>query len=377
MRKILILGGSSLQLDLIFEAKKMLFEVHLVDGDKDCVGQKYSDYFYPLSFGDQRATLLLAQKIAPDVVTTCASEVGNITACYISEKLGLLSNSYQVACNTTDKYRMKQVCAEHQIPTADYLFLDGQSLEHAENWQSLPCIVKPADSSAGRGVRYISDLEQLPEALTGARYYSRQDRLLIEAYIPGQQFSVETLSVQGEHQVLVITEEFITPLPKIIETQQLMPARISEGLEQQIREFSLQVLKAFEIEYGACHLEVRLNETGLFLVEIASRMGGWRSELLRLAHGVEYCQLLILSHLGQLRNVTPHLQQFAAVKVILSESDYQEYLQVQQQQPELVFADTLPECNKTSEHLADANGYYFLQMSSLAQVEKWVGVHAP
>ena len=40
MRKIFILGGSQLQMDLILEAKKMFFYTIVLDGDKNCIGSK-------------------------------------------------------------------------------------------------------------------------------------------------------------------------------------------------------------------------------------------------------------------------------------------------------------------------------------------------
>ena len=43
MKRIFILGGSRLQLDLIFEAKKFYFEVYLFDGNYNCEGKKYAD----------------------------------------------------------------------------------------------------------------------------------------------------------------------------------------------------------------------------------------------------------------------------------------------------------------------------------------------
>ena len=53
MRKIFILGGSSLQLDLILEAKKMFFYTIVLDMDKNCIGSKWCDEFLHIDISNK------------------------------------------------------------------------------------------------------------------------------------------------------------------------------------------------------------------------------------------------------------------------------------------------------------------------------------
>ena len=48
-KTILLLGGGKEQLPAILEAKKFGYEVVCVDKDKNCIGKKYSDFFYQIS----------------------------------------------------------------------------------------------------------------------------------------------------------------------------------------------------------------------------------------------------------------------------------------------------------------------------------------
>ena len=118
MRKIFILGGSDLQLDLILEAKKMFFYTIVLDMNAECIGAKWCDEFLHINIANKELVLKKAKEYKIDVILTSATELGNITACYVGEKLKLNTNSYQTALNTTDKTLMKKILLRQDIATA-------------------------------------------------------------------------------------------------------------------------------------------------------------------------------------------------------------------------------------------------------------------
>jgi biotin carboxylase len=372
MKNIFILGGSKLQLDLIYEAKKLYFNVHLFDGNNECIGKKYADYFYNIDIKDKETILAHALDIKPSAVLTIATEIGNVVSCYISEKLHLNSNSYETVLNTTDKTKMKKICQVHSINSAKYKLVEDGNY----TWDIFPCIVKPSDSSAGRGVSYIGAKEDLKEAITKASNFSSNNKILIEEYIKGKQYSIETISSNKKHKIVTITEEYISNIPKIIETQQLVPARLNGFDKQKIEEFTYKVLAAFEISFGASHIEVRLDEKGeLYFVEIASRMGGWRSELINLALGINYPQLLIFSHLGKDIEFKNTKDEYAIVKMILDKKDLEEYKSFEKNYSRNLISNLNLDEVYESKNLADSNGYYFLHIQNKDDLDKFIGVH--
>lgn len=361
MRKIFILGGSDLQLDLILEAKKMFFYTIVLDMNEMCIGSKWCDEFLPINIADKELVLEKAIEYKIDVILTSATELGNITACWVGEKMGLFTNSYEVALNTTNKIRMKKVFAKHNIETAKHKLI---TQDNKVEWHDFPCIVKPVDSSAGRGLSYCQNHDELLHAYEKARSFSRSGQALIEAYIKGEQFSIETLSVDGKHQVLTVTKEFIRGVPNIVETHQQIPADIDESLKNKIEAFSLNVLHAFEIQYGACHIEVRVDDSGqIYIIELASRVGGWRTEMLALAFGISYSQLLLFSALNIDRKINVVNSYTATVKLILDEEHLKEYRHLKDESPSKIFEPKAIDTNLTinsCNNLAEAYGYYFI-----------------
>jgi len=374
MKHIFILGGSKLQLDLIYEAKKMYFIVHLFDANNECIGKKYVDYFYHIDIKDKESILQKAQESNPEAVLTIATEVGNVTACYVSEKLGLNSNSYQTSLNTSNKKLMKKLCVKNKIQTAGYKIVE--TYEELYDWNTFPSIVKPVDSSAGRGVSYVLTKKELETSISKALSFSYCEEVAIEEYIPGKQYSIETISSGGIHKIVAITEEYITEVPIIIETQQLIPARIDNEKKKKFETFAFEVLKAFDIQYGACHIEIREDNDGkLYIVEIASRMGGWRSELINFSLGISYCQILLFSVLDKSIDFKSSRDDTAIVKMILSKDDFDEYLYFLEQYKDNIISDLTLEKVYDSEHLADSNGYYFIHTQDKSLLEIFIGEH--
>lgn len=369
----MILGGSKLQLDLIFEAKKMYFTVHLLDGNQNCLGKKYADEFYPIDFSNKDEVLKLALEIKPSAILTIATEAGNITSCYVSEKLGLNANSYETSILTTNKIKMK-----NHIKNKKELFCDYEIVDKLANsqWNEFPCIVKPIDSSAGRGVSFVSNNDELKNAIEIAKEFSSTNEVLIEKYIQGRQYSIESISSKNLHHVVSIVEEFITEPPIIIETQQLVPARISNEKEKRIEKFAIKVLDLFNIKYGASHIEIREDLEGkLYLIEIASRMGGWRSELIRLSSGINFCQLLINSVLDKDIAFIKSYDRIAIVKMILNKEHLKEYLYLKENYEKNIVSDLEISEISESKNLADSNGFYFVCVDKNDEIDNFIPEH--
>ncbi|MCF7970958.1 MAG: ATP-grasp domain-containing protein [Methylococcaceae bacterium] len=361
MRKIFILGGSDLQLDLILEAKKMFFYTYVLDINKHCIGAQWCDEFLAIDIADQEQVLAQARALNIDAILTSATEIGNLTACWVGERLGLYSNSYETAVNTSNKKRMKAHFLKHGIPSADYQIIDQVD---KLKWAHYPCIVKPYDSSAGRGLSYLDNATQLPLAFSKALHYSRQNQVIIEHYIPGKQYSVETISCAGKHQIITINEEFIRAVPDIIETAHHIPANCTQSLQEKIATLTTNILNAFNIQYGACHIELKVTANhDIYVIELASRTGGMRSEMINLAFGISYSQLLLLSALNCLDKVNKSRHQQVQCYFITDYNSYQEYQKTRQDTSKMLFEPVnIPAVDKhfSADNLIESKGYYYL-----------------
>ena len=364
MKKIFILGGSSLQLDLILEAKRMFFYTIVLDGDKNCVGAKWCDKFLHIDISDKELVLEQAKEYDIDLILTSATELGNVTACWVGEKLGLNSNSYQTALNTTNKVLMKEIFKKHKINIANYSVVDS---DDSQSWDKFPSIVKPSDSSAGRGLSFCKNEDEIKKALKKASLYSKGE-ILIEEYIEGKQYSIESISCGKKHQIVAINREYIHPLPDIMEIGHEMPAKLDEMQKNLIEDITYKLLEIFDIAYGACHIEMIIKDGEVFVVEIASRTGGMRSEMISLAFGISYSQLLLFSYLDHLNKINYSQINRVKCNFIVTYGAYLDYLEYKKSSNYLIFEPfKIPKVEDSfkAENIGESKGYYFILEESL------------
>ncbi|WP_114391482.1 ATP-grasp domain-containing protein [Notoacmeibacter marinus] len=114
---------------------------------------------------------------------------------------------------------------------------------------------------------------------------------LIEEFIEGEEYSVESFSQGGRHWVAGITQKEKFP-SSYIESSHLFPAVLNEATQARITAFVCDALTALELREGPAHTEILVNTDGVFFVETHARFGGdhiW--ELVRMVTGVDYVVL--------------------------------------------------------------------------------------
>ncbi|ALV25249.1 ATP-grasp domain-containing protein [Campylobacter iguaniorum] len=374
MEHYFIIGGGSLQLEFLRVVKQNGFVTHCFDYDPNCICKDECDIFHLISIDEKDKILELAKTYNIAGIGTTATELGNITVCYVGEKLGLGTNSYETALNTTDKSRMKKIFTKFNIPTAKYIEISNddefEALLKDLRGGVVKFVVKPSDRSAGRGVKKVNNIDELKRAFKEAKEISNNKIVLIEEVLSGQQFSIETISSNKKHQIIAITEEFFREGVNegdYLETQHLIPARIDEISKEMIQTEIFKILDAFDVKFGACHIEIKLDGDKINIIEIASRMGGWRNVLIENSYCINYNYLLLQT---SLKNALPKIDKFpnfyCLVKIIFTQLDYDFYKFMKQNRSSMIVNDNVSITDETkfkySSDLLDAKGYYYIKI---------------
>ncbi|MCI6997410.1 MAG: ATP-grasp domain-containing protein, partial [Eubacterium sp.] len=236
MKKFVIIGANEFQNPLILKAKEMGYETHVFAWKDGAVGEETADYFYPISITQVDEILEVCRKIQPDGVASIGSDLANITVTRLASALGLPGNDPEAIEKSTNKSAMRRAFAEAGIPVP--FFRTVESSEELENCElAFPLIVKPTDRSGSRAITKVWDREQLKMAVCRAMEQSFERKAIVECYIEGKEYSMESISCQGEHHCLAITKKFTTGDPHYIETGHLQPAPLQEDMEEKcIRE---------------------------------------------------------------------------------------------------------------------------------------------
>jgi len=152
---------------------------------------------------------------------------------------------------------------------------------------SYPCVVKPVSLSASQGVVRANNREEFLAAAQQVRRVlespdvlaSREahlDEMIVEGYIAGKEVAVEGLLVDGVLRVLAIFDK-PDPLegPYFEETIYVTPSRLPEAQRHEVERCAAGAARALGLSHGPVHAEFRINEEGVWPLEVAPRpIGG-------------------------------------------------------------------------------------------------------
>ncbi|MEU1374646.1 ATP-grasp domain-containing protein [Streptomyces triculaminicus] len=211
----------------------------------------------------------------------------------LAEEFGLPGCSPSTLSNLTDKTWARERFAASGVPGPRFRVLDAAVTATADRQAAVaglafPLIVKPADSSAGRGVVRAGDASELDAAWDAAAPFTKTGGLLAEEELIGEEISVETVTVDGRTVVVACTEKLSTRGEAFVELGQASPARLGGGLDQEVRDIAAAALKAVGYDHGIAHTEMILTADGPRIIEVNPRPAGdCILDLIRLAGGVD------------------------------------------------------------------------------------------
>ncbi|MER5636578.1 ATP-grasp domain-containing protein [Kitasatospora sp. NPDC002227] len=222
----------------------------------------------------------------------------------LAEEFGLPGCSPQTLQHLTDKAWARGRFAESGVPGPGFRTLRAGTAAGnrpaAVAGLDYPLILKPADSSAGRGVIRAAGPEELDAAWETAARFTKSGVLLAEEELIGEEISVETVTVAGRTVVLACTEKLSTRGEAFVELGQATPARLDGALGTEVREIATAALKAVGFDHGIAHTEMILTQAGPRIIEVNPRPAGdCIMDLVRLTTGVNVYDLAADLALGR------------------------------------------------------------------------------
>ena len=295
-KKILIVGGSYLQLPAIIKAKEMGYQVAVADYNINAIGISYANKFYNVSTIDEYGIYEAAKDFCADGVMTLATDMPVRAVAYTCEKLGLNGISYDSAIKSTNKGEMIKVFDEMGVTHPWYFILESvDELEGTQNKIAYPCISKPLDSSGSRGVVLINNPEELRDSVIYSSSHGLSSGVIIEEYMQGNEVSVETLVVNNKVHILAVTDKLTTGAPHFVEMRHSQPSRLRKDDIEKIKALTIKAVLALGITNGPAHVEIMLTKDGPKIIELGARMGGdfISTYLVPLSTGIDMLEAVI------------------------------------------------------------------------------------
>jgi predicted ATP-grasp superfamily ATP-dependent carboligase len=218
-----------------------------------------------------------------------------VAAAYVARGLGLAYNHPAAVEACRSKLRMREVFREAGLRVP---WFRGVVLRPAPEPALLgipfPCVLKPVSLSASQGVvrannreEFLAAAERLRRVLESPEVLASReahlDEMIVEGYIAGKEVAVEGLLVDGTLRVLAIFDK-PDPLegPYFEETIYVTPSRLPAAQRREIERCAAEAVRALGLSHGPVHAEFRINEEGVWPLEVAPRpIGGLCARALR------------------------------------------------------------------------------------------------
>jgi len=206
-----------------------------------------------------------------------------VVASVVAARLRLPGNPVEASQAARNKHRQRELLAKHGVPTPRFalhaLARDPQELARAITY---PCVLKPLHLSASRGViradnpaGFVAAHARLAAILDGC-----DADFLVEDFVPGYEVALEGLLVNRRLHALALFDK-PDPLdgPFFEETIYVTPSRVPAPLQKSIAQCTERAARALGLMEGPVHAELRYNERGPWLIELAARPIGGHAEL--------------------------------------------------------------------------------------------------
>lgn len=310
MKTLLIVSGGVEAAEAVRIAKAMGLYVVVSDINPDAPGFRYADSVLIADVYGPSDTAAAAErfhnKIRKIDGVICVAADAPLTVAAVNKRLGLdglTKRSAELAC---DKLAMKERFAECGVPVPWFSAVrTPQELMRLMEERGPNLVIKPVDSRGSRGVQRLSHVKDLTKAFAFAQSHSPNQRVMVEAYLPGPQVSTESVVVDGVCYTPGFSDrnyEYLdTYAPYFIENGGDLPSHLPADIQERIKEVQGAAAAALGVTRGTVKGDIVVHEGLVYVIELAARLSGgfFCTQEIPMNTGVDFVGCAIKVALGE------------------------------------------------------------------------------
>ncbi|WMY75967.1 ATP-grasp domain-containing protein [Buttiauxella selenatireducens] len=211
------------------------------------------------------------ERYAPDALFSF-TEYGLLPSAKAAKTLGLPGTSEEISELCRNKWKLRERLAATPLHVP-FVMANSQAtvMQFAEE-NGFPLVLKDPCGVGSINVKICSSLEETLEffaELQQQKYAS----VLLEKFVTGTEYSVETLSIRGQHQLIGVTDKRLLP-GGLVEERHVYPAELTPEESSRLENYVCLLLEQIHHQHGPMHIEVKVNGDQISLIEINNRPGG-------------------------------------------------------------------------------------------------------
>lgn len=224
------------------------------------------------------------------------TEDGLLKAAECSRELGLPGLQVDAVKNTINKHKLR-VCLD-KLPECNVPYKlcknEKDVIDFYKNLESKKLVLKPTSGMGSKGVIIVRNSSEINKAF---RYSSNnyKNSVLAEVFVDGEDFSVETFTNNGKHQLIAVTDKYNTGPPNFVGKYHVMPGEIDQEKKDYIFNKLTEVLDVLGVKFGLAHTEIKVINGNVKVIETQLRPGGKFYHLMENGLGIEVFELTVSS----------------------------------------------------------------------------------
>lgn len=267
---------------------------------------------------DQNALLRYLVKIPGLKGIYTSSEYFIETAARLAKHFNLPSTNPKAIKLCRNKYALYQKLARFDLNCPKTTIIDNLAEAEANLIEyTFPIIIKPNDLSGSVGVKLCKDTTA---SLAHINFLMQQNinAILLQEYIEGPEYSVETYSNSDIHRIIGITQKYLGTPPHFVETGHDFPALLPTNEYAIILENIPKLLAYLDFDFGFAHIELKIKNGRIFIIEANPRLaGGMIPILIEKSTGINLLTSLIHLYTGHPFEDSIVYNRFSAIRHLI------------------------------------------------------------
>lgn len=271
-----VVGGGFNQVPLVKKAKDMGFRVLVTDMHDEPPAKAFADEYEKIDTTHKEATLKSAERHQIDYILSDMTDVAVPTVAYVAEKLGLPGIGYETALKFTNKRLMRKALESlpQHIPESHFFDSAEDAIDYCHPRIGFDdYIVKPANSQGSKGV-FVLGQKNYSKLIRDSFEESAERGILIERYVKGWEYSVETFVKDGKVNNLTLTKKYHYRDNPCLDERNTFLGDVAPDLEKAIFEANEKIIQTMGLPFGMTHAEYKIENGQVYLMEIAARGAG-------------------------------------------------------------------------------------------------------
>lgn len=299
-KRLLILGGGALTIDIVEKAKSLgvyTIVTDWYDVHKSPAKLVADEYWNEEVFRPDILAKLVKERNIDGVIT-------NYTDSYLPQyarlckfaNLPCLATEEQMAV-ISNKDQSKQLCIDHGISVSKRYEIT--SIDDIDKMDiSFPVLTKPVDNSGQRGIYVCLNRDELKAKYAESLQFSESGNVMIEEYVQGD-YTVMFYTIQNGHVTLATMSDkpvygnFEFSLPKL-PLGYFLPSKYVELCKEKMLPKVQSFVTDLGIQNGVIGIEAVVKDNDIFVFEMQFRLGGMRHHNFVLKeNGMDILEMLI------------------------------------------------------------------------------------